>query len=158
MDEYYKEHLGVGNEYEHFIDNYYKKELDTDLGMHWTKTEQHNIGENKYGMEIKYDSIMERTGNLYIEIAEKPSPNVINYSPSGILRNDNSQLYGIGNYSVFYIFNKQFLIEIYKSSKYKEIEIDRKTSKGFLIPIKNAEKMVEEKIIFKTKKIQPRWP
>ena len=65
------------------------------------------FGENLLGLEIKFDREFERTRNLYIETAEKSHPDNPKFVPSGIYRNDNSWLYGIGNYQEFFIFTKK---------------------------------------------------
>ena len=49
------------------------------------------------------------TGNIYIETAEKAIPREGPYVQSGIYRDDESWLYGIGDYSKFYIFGKKCL-------------------------------------------------
>lgn len=74
-------------------------------------------GENLLGLEIKYDRKMAGTGNIYIEVAEKSNPANEQYVPSGIYRQDNSWLFGIGDYTKFFIFTKRFLKKLHKEAQ-----------------------------------------
>ena len=87
---------------------------------------------------------MIETGNIYIEVKEKAHPDNANYVDSGIFRNDNTWLYLIGNYTTVYIFGKSLLKLMYKSGKYKEVQIS--TSIGFLLPVEVADKYCLRKI------------
>ena len=89
----YKNCLERGNAYQEFVADVLEKELSIMLDIYTTKHQQYNIGENKQGIEIKFDDLYKKTGNLYIEIEEKSNPQNPNFVPSGIFRNDNSWLY-----------------------------------------------------------------
>src|SRR5881392_1121417 len=54
---------------------------------------QMRVGESRQGFEIKHDKKFARTGNLWIEVAEKARPRPGDYAPSGIWRNDNTWQY-----------------------------------------------------------------
>lgn len=97
---------------------------------------QNSEGENMLGAEIKRDGMFRDTGNLYIEIAEKSHPDKLEYIPSGIYRQDNSWLYVIGDEETIYIFSTKYLRMLEK--RYHHVE--KPTSKGFLLPIADAEK------------------
>lgn len=59
-----------------------------------------------------------RPPKLSIEVAEKSRDDpALQWTPSGILRNDNSWLYIQGNYHVLYIFAKRFLLNYYEKKK-----------------------------------------
>ena len=103
-----------------------------------SKKYQHEKGENLAGIEIKNDSKHTETGNIYIEIAEKSNPKNESYVISGIYRNDNTWLYIIGDFSEFFIFGKSILKLLHKGGKYKEVTTP--TSKGFLLPVGEADK------------------
>jgi len=136
---YYEEKLVEGLEYQDFVaEKLYHFGLP--LFNYASKKYQIEYGENKLGVEIKFDQKFEKTRNLYIETAEKTRPEIENYSPSGIYRNDNTWLYVQGNKKIFFIFSKKFLRQLFETGKYKEIEIGMKTSKGFLMPNADAEK------------------
>jgi len=112
MNEYYADKLNDGIEFEKFV-----YEVLKDIGLVVTKpytTKKMQFkGENSIGWEIKYDQRMAETGNAYIEIAEKSDPKNDKYVNSGIYRDDNTWLWLIGN---------------------RQVENDRKTSIGYLIP------------------------
>ena len=88
-------------------------------------------GESLSRIEIKNDRLMESTGNLYIEFAEKDKNG--NFQPSGVFRKDNTLIWWVGDYKKAFLISKRMLNKFYKTRKFKEIETA--TSKGFLIPI-----------------------
>ena len=96
-----------------------------------SKQYQLKHGENKLGIEIKFDDNYKTSGNLYIEIAEKSNPRNASYVPSGIYRSDNTWLYVIGDFDTIFVFSKVMLKLI--ENKYKHVENKYKTSKGFLL-------------------------
>ena len=103
---YFENKLNEGQEYQDFVtDHLYKAGLSV---TNYSSLKYQRKGENKGGVEIKFDGNFEKTGNFYIEIAERYSEADLYYS-SGIMRNDNAWLYIIGNYSIIYIFSKKFL-------------------------------------------------
>ena len=103
---------------------------------------QNKCGENMLGAEIKRDGNFRKTGNLYIETAEKSHPDNKNYVPSGIFRKDNSWLFVIGDEETLYIFATKYLQRL--SDRYKEVI--KTTSIGRLMPIAEAEKYCIRKI------------
>jgi len=126
---YYDDKLKQGLEYQDFIMEYlYTAGLP--LITYTSKKYQIEKGENKLGVEIKFDDKYNETGNLYIEVEERSSVNK-EYFPSGIFRKDNTWIYIQGNYNIAFIF---FKIQLQALSKKLNIfEIPMKTSKGFLI-------------------------
>lgn len=107
---------------------------------------QNNVGENMLGAEIKRDGLFRSTGNLYLEICEKSHPDKVEYTPSGIHRADNSWLFVIGDEKTIYIFSTKYLRML--ESRYKKVE--KPTSKGFLMPIADADKYCIRKIELST--------
>lgn len=141
---YYKEQLKEGQEYQDFVgDILYSHGIP--IISYGSKKYQIERGENKIGIEIKYDKKFKDTGNLYIELKEKSNPKNENYINSGINRDDNTWLYVIGDYKTIFVFGKKMLY--YLSKKYKEIENNTKTSKGFLLPIADAKNYCEKLIV-----------
>ncbi len=136
--DYYNKQLKDGLEYQDFV-----AEILYSFGLplfnYASKKYQFEHGENKLGVEIKYDKKFKDTGNLWIEIEEKSDPQNKHYFPSGIYRNDNTWLYVIGNYEVFFIFCKKRLKQLSKRGHYKILENNMKTSQGFLLSRKDAE-------------------
>jgi ribosomal protein L37AE/L43A len=144
MNEDYKGKYIEGLEYQDFIaEKFY--EIGIPIVSYGSKKYQYTKGENRNGIEIKYDMKFKDSGNLYIEIAEKQNENNENYVTSGIFRNDNSWLYVIGDYEEIFIFGKKHLQAIYKQNRYKEVETP--TSKGFLLPVKDAKNGIAVHVI-----------
>lgn len=131
MNKYYKEKLEQGQEYQDFVSVVMIEKLKIPLSFFGSKKYQYGVGENQQGIEIKFDDRLEETGNLYIEVAEKTKAENQQYISSGVMRNDNTWLYLIGNYNEIFIFDKKILKRMYLSRKHKEVEIP--TSKGFLL-------------------------
>lgn len=155
MENYYKEKLTEGIKYQDFICRELLKEGIVIVNLQ-SKDEQYDVGENLLGLEIKYDKIMKESKRIYIETKEKANSRNYEYIDSGIYRNDNSWLYGIGDYDVFYIFCKKMLQRIHKG----EIPIDgiycpprKDTSEGFCLPLEAAEKYASKIIRFKKKDV-----
>lgn len=125
------------------MEQFYK--IGIPLISYSSKEYQNMIGENKAGIEIKNDTLFPETGNLYIEIAEKSNAVNKNFIKSGIFRSDNTWLYVIGNMERIFIFSKKQLQVFYEKKSFKEVS--NLTSKGFLIPVKEAERVYALKII-----------
>jgi hypothetical protein len=107
-------------------------------------------GENKTGIEIKYQAKMSQYKNLYIEYAEKPDPNCQDYVSGGILRFDNTWLWATGDYTVIYLIPLKTLRAVYEREKEvpKNVRFCTKpTSKGFLISQDYAEKLAVKIIV-----------
>ena len=143
MTEYtenYKNCYKKGAEFQDFVAKILLEELGIPLINYSSEKNQYNIGENKQGIEIKFQSEMTRLKSIYIEVAEKRDKNNKNYVPSGILRNDLTWLWVTGDYNTIYIFPKKFLLKLYESGKFKIKEIKEKTSKGFILHQADIEK------------------
>lgn len=142
---YYAEKLAQSHSYVDFVTRELIKH-HIFLSNTVSKESQWNLGENHFGLEIKFDGRMAQTKNIYIETREKSHPSKIIRSPSGIYRDDNSWLFGIGDYSVFFIFAKKRLQELHrqKPEYLKEREIP--TSMGFTIPVEKA-KLIADRVI-----------
>lgn len=144
---YYSEKLNQGLEYQDYItEQLYKCGLP--LINYSSKKYQFTKGENILGVEIKFDDKYDKTGNLYIEVAERSNINK-NYVTSGIFRNDNTWLYIQGNYNIAFIFFKTQLQLL--SRKLPIFEISLKTSKGFLLKNDMINKYCGKKLFLKNK-------
>lgn len=113
------------------------------LSAYCSQSFQTSNGETVQGVEIKYDKLFERTGNLYFEVSEKSRPDMPNYTPSGIFREDNTWLYLIGNRKEAYAFAINMLRQLYAQKgswqKYGIEEKQTPTSNGFILPVKNIQ-------------------
>jgi len=138
MSEYYQRMMELGNEFQDYVADVLAKTLGINITAYMSQKYQYNKGENRQGIEIKFDDKYKQTGNLYIEIAEKREETNNDFVDSGIYRQDNTWLYVIGNYNIIFIFFKKFLVCLHKTHKYEEVKTP--TSKGFLLPKKDAEK------------------
>ena len=141
----YQDRLPVGQRFQDHCALQVMKNLNIPLVNLQSKDYQFKIGENLQGFEIKYDQSFANTNNLYIETEHRVSPDQ-EYYKGGILRDDNSWLYCIGNYEVIYIFSKKFLTNLYHSGRYTVIENNLMSSKGFLLPKNDADKYSAYKI------------
>ena len=134
MTENYSYQLERGLQFQDYVTDIIASELCINLASYSSKKYQLK-GENKQGIEIKFDDRHKDTGNLYIEIAEKSNPANLQFVPSGIYRDDNSWLYVIGDYQQLFIFGKKTLVNIHKNGSDKTFKaVGNETSKGFLIP------------------------
>lgn len=151
-NDYFKKQLQKSQEFEDFLEQLFKDKYGIDLEPFVTSEGQYYKGENNKGIEIKNDMMYKKTGNLYFEYAEKSKGENYIFIKSGILKDDNSKYFLIGDYDKFWIFRKKRLVEIY----YEEKERIKKnpnlkssrgirfvkipTSKGYIFPIIEAEK------------------
>lgn len=145
MTEYYKEKLEAGLEYQDFIaDKLRKGEPSIILGAYSSRKYQNERGESASGIEIKYDMLFKKTGNLYFEVAEKSNAALLDYTPSGIMHDDNTWLYLIGDYEQAFLFSKNQLKMVYANkAKWSANGIrarETPTSQGFTYPVRNAMK------------------
>jgi len=103
-----------------------------------SKRFQFEVGENLQGAEIKLDNRCTGTGRLSIEVAEKSSRDVLWWTPSGIMREDNSIIYVQGNYDCFWVFWKNWLRRYYET-KHPYVEEFNGTIRRFFLNIEEAD-------------------
>lgn len=148
MSDYYRQKLDIGQEYQDFIADQFWNMRHWPIQNYTSQRYQLMNGENPQGVEIKYDARMNETGNLYIEISECNEPGRPHIH-SGIYAG-HSICYLIGDYQRAFLFYTKTLQDIHKQDIYDVFTIDRTTSRGFLLPIKDVRKnnwMIEE-IVF----------
>jgi hypothetical protein len=143
-DRYRVEMMYAAQKYQDFVVDYCALHAGLVIQVYGSREWQYLVGESRNGVEIKYDMMLIQTGNVYVEIGEKAGPRDGDYAPSGIYRDDNSWLYIIGNYDVFYVFAKTALRLLYNQVKdgqprYPRRENKYKTSTGFLLTAKQAD-------------------
>jgi len=154
----YEENLRLGKEYEQFV----TEKLQAVLG--WTLTRFHTKwtqlrGENKEGIEIKYDRLMQKFKRIYIEVAEKTNSSNTKFAPSGIMRDDNSKMLVIGDYDKAYIFDIIDLRLMYKKRpKWLYYPQPTKTSMGFCIPLSQARKLAAYVVDFRANNFMYKEP
>ncbi|MFW6025893.1 MAG: hypothetical protein ACOCRX_06075, partial [Candidatus Woesearchaeota archaeon] len=143
-DKYFEEMLQKAHEYQEHIKEIFS-EKGVELLFYQTKKGQYETGETVQGIEIKYDMKYEKTNNLYIEYEERCNKDIKTWTKSGILKDDNTNFFLIGNLDTFWIFKKDKLIQIYNKAKngekicegFRFVKID--TSRGFIFPDRFAD-------------------
>ena len=149
MTEEYKQNYEKGFKYQDFVvEQLYN--IGLPIISYSSKEYQCSIGENRNGIEIKFDDRINETGNIYIETSEKSNANNPEFVPSGIYRIDNTWLYIIGNYNIMYILGKQLLQHIFERKQYEKMGgryVETPTSKGYVISAKYAERELSLKTI-----------
>lgn len=141
----YKKHFQEGLEYQDFIKDLLIKELGLPLTTYTSKKYQLK-GENKQGIEIKYNSKYTEYKCCYFEIAEKAKKENSRYIDSGIYRLD-SWLFVCGDYNTIFIFGTKFLRQLFEAKNY-EIKI-KPTSRGFVLKEADLNKYCLKKIEIK---------
>lgn len=149
MTEDYEAKLEAGLKYQDFIME--RMHLIGTILQPYSSREGQKNGENMFGLEIKHDRKMQKTGNICIEVQEKACERDGPYVPSGIFRSDNTWLYGIGDYSLFWIFAKSTLRNLH--ARVRELglrEYQKPTSMGFLLPVTFVEikNLYARKVLF----------
>jgi hypothetical protein len=127
-------------QFQDFVCDLLLKELGFVISNYSSKYYQFNYGENRQGVEIKLDRRILETGNVSIEVAEKSRADIANWTPSGIMRKDNTWLYVQGNYNIILIFGKAFLKQLYFARYKDKVTAPKKTIQTFLMPLSEAKK------------------
>lgn len=109
-----------------------------------SKRFQFEVGENLQGFEIKLDRRCTETEQLSIEVAEKSSRDVLIWTDSGIMREDNSWLYIQGNYDAFWVFARDWLLRYY-GAKSPDVSEFNGTIRRWFLPIDHADKYALKK-------------
>lgn len=106
------------------------------VNCYCSKKYQYEKGESRNGIEIKNDTLVSSTGNLYIETHEKQKE-ATKWIKSGILREDNTKYWFIGDNKKAWFFSKKQLKTLVFKKEFQKKETA--TSRGVLIPIKYLE-------------------
>lgn len=140
-DEYYIRNLTDSHRFEVYAESEFLK-YGLDIGLFYGRNEQYEMGETRAGIEIKCDKRSVETGNYYFEYQERLNPS-LDWTNSGILKNDNTRYYFygvIGNYSIFprsaiWEYYRRLVLDGEQIRGCSIKEIRRGTSKGFVVPI-----------------------
>lgn len=137
---YYIDQLTESHRFEIYVDCMFKNH-GFDICIYYGKEEQYS-GESKAGIEIKNDKESLRTGNIYIEYKERLYDGGL-WVDSGILKNDNTTYWAIGNYQYIFFIKKCVLVDIldgrYPKINVRHVSAKRGTSKGYIISIRDAQ-------------------
>lgn len=139
-EEYRRVKIETGLRYQDFVCDVFLQICGIPIVQYASQLYQMSVGESRQGFEIKHDEKFSKTGNLWIEVAEKARPRNGDYVSSGIYREDNSWLYIIGDYDIIFIHAQRILRAISECGRYEIRENDTRTSRGFLLNNGNSEK------------------
>lgn len=137
---YYGEQLEKAEAWEQYIVERLQAEGRV-VERHKTRAAQYAHGDTTIGLELKFDLELTRTGNLYIEVAEKSRPEQAEWIDSGIYARADFKWYGVGDYRDFYIFRRSALKRL--APQMPTFTIARGTSRGFLLEPPQREELVE---------------
>lgn len=129
-----------GLEFQDFVVDVFLRELGIPISNYASRYYQFKRGESAQGFEIKEDRRILETGNVSIEVAEKSRADISQWTPSGIMRQDNTWLYIQGNRQIIFVFSKNIIRQLYLSRYQDKVWEPKKTIRTFLLPIKEAEK------------------
>ena len=146
----------IGKLQESFLFEVYVYTLFYENGMdlHPFLTEEgQNTGENEKGVEIKNDMMYKTTNNIYIEYQEKADINNSVFVNSGILKDDNTKYFLIGDLDKFWIFEKRQLVQLF-AREYNKKErglpltpgirfSGNPTSRGMLLSVDRADQLTK---------------
>lgn len=133
--------MQIGHAFELWVEKECSK-YGVDLGMYYD--DRQFEGENELGLEIKHDSKLAETGNVYIEYLAL-NKDETKYIKGGILKQDNSKYWLIGTEDEYYIFYKADLLKLYNNVMNDSYLADwgyqtaeRRTSKGIIVSRKKC--------------------
>jgi len=152
----HKDSIEVGHQFQDFIINQFIVKYGISISIYASKKYQFEIGESRQGFEIKYDA--RSTGDcthirctatnlVAIEVFEKTNANNIEWVKSGILRDDNTMFYIIGNYHKAWWIEKKILQQVYNFGKY-DVRQTKDTLKSLLIPIDYMDSICIDTLLF----------
>lgn len=153
----HQDSLETGLQFQDFISEKFPEIMGFNISIFQSKKYQIEKGESLQGIEIKYDARStgdctyyknKATNNVGIEVFEKTNKDKKMWTESGILRDDNTWLYVVGNYHQAWLFSKKRLVELYKANRY-DVRQTLPTIKTMLMPISQADRHCEKKLIFR---------
>lgn len=127
----------MGLEFQDFVMDRLRERYGLVFQMYGSRKYQFEKGESPQGAEIKLDQRCSETGRLSIEVAEKSNRSVTTWTPSGIMRDDNTMFYIQGNEETFFMFFKKHLQLIYNKQS-PEVTEKHGTIKTFYIGFDRA--------------------
>lgn len=136
----------LGLDFQDFVADQLLKQRGIAIHFYETQREQYDIGESVEGYEVKLDNRSTDTGRLGIEVGEKTRKDRAMFTPSGIMRRDNSTFYVQGNWREFWVFKKAALQEYFTSRHPEVISDNPPTIQKFYLPIPVATLLAEDYI------------
>lgn len=133
METSYSRRRQIGERFERYVVGRLQKE-GVAIHRHEDRWDQLNLGDTSIGIEIKFDQLHHKTGNLYIEIIDRRTQADRYWVPAGIRSRSSARWYGIGDYRNWYVFRRSDLQREQDYKRYRVFEIPAGTSRGFLLP------------------------
>lgn len=91
-------------------------------------------GESTLGLEVKLDESFRETGNLFVEIEERPGIDY-DWKPAGIYSERRPWLYAIGDFFTLFIFATTTLCNMHSRGSFRIVGNRTDTGRGFLLPL-----------------------
>ena len=144
----YYDRLEDAKEFEQYWCEIIEYKLNLKLTRTLTKENQARfLGDTLQGFEFKYDHLIDKWGNLWIETQQKTHYTQESFMPSSLTKRDNTWMFCMGDYQRLYFLPKRSLLCELRSGKYevrknKRGEEEYKaTSIGFKLPLERAKKV-----------------
>lgn len=138
--EYYERCLESGNQFQDYVVSMLIKHKGLVLSNFSSRLFQWAIGEGYQGVEIKFDAPSEKGENLLIETSERRSASG-KWVKSGIHKDNNTDIYIVGNYKFFYVFDVKVLRRMEENKEFLERK-ETDTGQFFLLKKREIEKTV----------------
>ena len=129
----------IGEAYERYIVERLQRE-GVPIARTETKALQFRLGDTTLGIEIKFDRRHAVTGNFYLEVAEKTSPDKIIFTPSGIYHQPLVPWFSLGDYRDWYCFKTTALVAVVTAGSFRRV--DSPTSQGFVVPLHHLQPLI----------------
>lgn len=135
--------LRLGELYQELIGHLLQKLYGLKVHFYHTREEQYTLGESAEGIEVKLDNWCTKTRRLSIEVGEKSRADLPQFTPSGIMRQDNTKWYAQGNMTRCWLFLKRDLQSFFKTRRPTVVDDDPKTIQKFYLSLSQADEIAE---------------
>lgn len=137
-DSKHPDSLGLGELYQELIRLLVLRLFGLKLHFYHTREQQYTIGETEEGIEVKLDTWISKTRRLSIEVGEKTRAALPHFTPSGIMRADNTVWYAQGDMKRAWVLRKRDLRQFFRDRRPPIIDNDPPTIQKFYLPIAAA--------------------
>jgi hypothetical protein len=134
----YVENLERSKEFEDFVFDTMLHERRLVVGGYKSRHYQTLYGESATGVEVKFDGLFRKTGNLFIEIAETYHESV-EMKPAGIYHASDPWLMVFGDYAALWAIATSTLRSEHAARRHRQTQTG--TSAGFLLPLADANRL-----------------
>lgn len=141
-----KSSFAVGIAYQEKIAEFLLRVKNFEIHYYDKKDDQYTKGESQEGIEIKFDKWIPKSNRISIEVGEKTSLRCPVFSPSGILRNDNTKFYIQGYDDIAWMFRKSDLQKYFRERNPIIIDNNPPTIQKFYLSTVQADKLCVSKL------------